>query len=176
MTEEKKKTLQELLSFEKEAHYLLDENGGLITERVGVLMDALERELPEKVDRTRGFLDAVDFNVSRLKAKEKEFRVPRLALESVYEMAKARIKNTMESMGKHELVGADYIFKLGKGKKKILIDEPFLPPEFKKIIVTTTTVVDFEKIEAALERGEKVSGVATEGQFRLLQQTNKGIK
>ena len=150
-----------------------------VVESEGELTPELERRLEvnsqmllQKVDGYAHIDEQLEMQADYFKAKAKRFAEIGERFRSARERLRDRVKQAMVEMGKDEVKGHEFRYKLQNCKQSLEIDPSLVPEQFKMIV--TTTAIDKEKIRAALTDGLDVPGARLEGGKALRIYENTG--
>lgn len=140
---------------------LLAESEGELSPDLEKRLDINTTQLLEKVDAYKFVMDEFESQASLWKARKQACDAIEKRFASQVDRMKDRIRVAMKEMGETEISGEFYRFQLRKGRPKLVIDdEDKIPPDFKMVV--QTTVIDKEKLTAALGDGFDVPGVHQE--------------
>lgn len=132
------------------------ENGGELPDDLAAKIFASEKSIQEKADNYAVFIDQLKAEIEFFKDKAKEFRAVAKSLENLDANIKERMKYAMEELGKDEIIGDVYRFKLSSAQPRLELDESKIPADFKK--TTVTIEADKDSIKQALKSGHNVEG------------------
>lgn len=146
------------LEFEKQ---LIESNGEIsLGDPVEIIMADVQNKLSEK-------LDSYEMVMTRLKSRAEDYRKysqqfakSAQAMEKANERMRDKIKEAMQLMGKDEVNGNMFRYKLAQSNFSLVIDEDILPDEYKKTLISV--VPDKEKIKEDLKNGIKIEGARLE--------------
>jgi hypothetical protein len=100
-----------------------------------------------------------------LPAQAQRFQLAARARANMAQTMKDRVKFVMREMDAKELPGDFNSFKLSSGRKKLVMDESKIPPEF--FMETIVRKPNMELIETALQNGIEVEGCRFEDIYSL---------
>lgn len=151
---------------------LLIENGGEISEEMSNYLEITEKNLAEKVDSYKNFIDHVETAIIFYKQKEEEAYKVRKGYENLIENLKNNLKFTMETLNTNELKGIDYRYKIVASKPRVdVVDENQLNKKYIKEKITY--VVDKELIKNDIDQGVTVIGARLVESYSLRNFVNK---
>lgn len=137
---------------------LLIESGGELDPVLEQWMQLNEKNISEKVDGYKLFMDHLAAKIDFLKGMEEEIYGTRKALANQIDRMKNTLKFAAAQMQKDELLGERYRFKISESKPKLSIeDADSIPAQFM-----TETIVfkpDLEALQKAIDAGEVIPGV-----------------
>lgn len=168
------KSLSMLMDLETEIERQLEASGGELSEELEKFVTEIEVELPQKIDGYSRFFATIESKESYLREKAKKFESAARTWANIEKRLKDSMKAHMIKHKKTELVGNDSVFKLVKTAQKMIISTAALPQEFTK--TTVSIEPDREKILAAKELGNIVTGVSFEDNFSLRETVPNAAK
>lgn len=161
MEQQKSTESRSLVAIVKDFHALDDlliETGGELCPTLENWLQINEHNLAEKVDNYKLYMEHLDSRVDYFKGIKEQCNTAQNSLKGMIERMKNNLKFTMENLNVDELKGEMFRFKLSKKSQKIAVEnEGLVPAKFGKEV--TTTVLDMEMIEKAIEAGETVPGI-----------------
>jgi len=137
----------------------------LILEQDGEITDLIienwmiinEKNLAEKVDHYKYFLESLEQGAQFFKDKAEEATKARKHYENVIDRLNNNLKQTMNDLGTDELIGNEYRYKLVRGKPKVeVLDEEKLPAKYMREIVELKP--DKDLIKKELESSVEIEG------------------
>lgn len=128
-------------------------------------LDEIGSTLEEKVDSYVGRIGGLELMADQCRKRAQEATKAARSLESIQERLEERIKYTMNSMGRTELSGSEWRYKLTPTKGSLVVFEDQVPESYK--IQVTTWSVDKERVRAALDSGLGVMGAVIKPGFQL---------
>lgn len=151
------------------------ESGGEITPELEARLDISAEKLPQKVDNYNFIIQELEGQAQVWKMRKDASNAIQKQFEGHVERVKDRIREAMRAMNASELAGNLYKFQLRKSQPKLVIDdENKIPDEFKMVV--QTTVLDKERVKAALVDGFDVPGAHVESNGSLYPMANNGGK
>jgi hypothetical protein len=154
-------TLMDLAAEANQLTQMLIECGGELTPELEARLDVNRELLFKKVDSYNFIMEQFEAQALLWKKRKDAMNAIQKRFESQVERLNDRIKLAMKEMGKDEIKGNLYRFKLVKSQPKLIIDdEATLPGQFKMIVQVTTT--DKEKLKSALKDGFEIPGARLE--------------
>lgn len=151
-----KSSLTELAAEAAEISRMILEAGGELTPEIESRLTVNTQSLLAKVDGYNYIIDEMEAQAAIWKRRKEACAAIEKRFSSNVESLWTRIKMAMKELGKTEIKGNLYRFKLSTSAGKLELDESKLPAEFKMVV--QTTVPDKEKIKAALKDGFAVPG------------------
>lgn len=137
---------------------LLIESGGELTEELEQALALNEKNLQQKVDGYKLYIEHLKTRAEYFKNLENEAKEARKMFENVEDKLKERIKHVMSFLNVNEIEGETFRFKLIEGKDKLVVkDEALVSDEYKREVVSLE--LDKEKLLHDLQSGLKIEGV-----------------
>lgn len=145
---------------------------GLIDEAQGELNPTLEAWLAEigadlgnKVDCYIGRVDGLEMMADVCRKRAKDATAAARTIENMQAQLEDRIKLTMNELGRNELQGTEWRYKLTATKGSLQINEGELPAAYT--IQVTTSAPDKERVRAELDAGKLIPGATIKPGFQL---------
>lgn len=160
MEESQSKTLVTLVTEAAAIEQALIESGGEIGPELEALIPKIEGDLALKVDSYAYLIDRMKMNCEFYKQKAKDLTDLAKKCEAFSERLQDNMTFSMLSLGKDELNGNEFRYKLQKSESAKILDEKAIPAEFQVIKVTETP--DRVAIKNAIKEGREVPGAALE--------------
>lgn len=172
MSEEKRVTLSGLLFEQRTLSEMLMESGGEIDSEIEKRIEALEIDLPVKIDRVAFMLEALDDAESRLLDYKAQVDQGIKSAKKTSERLKERVKTLMIQNSVKTLEGESKKLSLSKLKSKLILNEDFEEkhPDFLKEKVVYK--VDKEQVRQYIESGLTLDGAELIENYAL----KKGLK
>lgn len=155
------RTLPQLIQDNSAIVSLFLETGGQDNEVLDAWMNANLQDMSEKIDSYRYVMLAIEDHIESFNRRAAEFKDAAKVLENGLDRMKERIQFAMGALGKDELTGNDFRFKLIKNPPKVVIEDEDQIPAFlcnERI----TFVPDKARIREMIERGETVVGCSVQ--------------
>lgn len=146
-------------------------NDGVLTPELEEKFNLATGDLAKKADAYRVVCDGLEAKADHWNNMAKQMLVVRKVLESQVERLRGNLKYVMASMTTTELEGHNWIWKLSRGRPKLVIDESKLSSIYFKTV--ETKVIDKERIEGDLALGLSVDGAHYEETAVLKSYANK---
>jgi hypothetical protein len=140
---------------------LLTESMGELSPEIEKRLEVNEQALISKADGYNFIIEQLEANAAMWKRRKDACAAQQKKFEGQIERLKDRIKEAMRTMDRTEVSGQFYKFQLRKSAAKLVIEnEAALPADCKMVV--QTTVVDKERVKAALVDGFDVPGARLE--------------
>lgn len=149
---------------------LLQEEGGELNTILESWFDDISKNLTEKVDAYHGRLEQLERLSDIARKRAQDAQAAARTIERMDSALRDRIKHAMTVMDTKEVRGVEWRYRVTPTKGSLVFQEERVPDRFKMQV--TTTVVDKERLRAALEAGEIVSGAVIEPGFALRSYRN----
>jgi hypothetical protein len=153
-------SLHELVSqFENGIRALTDETDEAQIEQQVIALTALEGDLTVKAASICGYLDRLESEAARYKRIQDEAQRRCTVLKNIMARLEQRTCENLRAYeavtGRAEIGGIGGRIKVAKagGVQALQLDEAHVPEEYKKEVVTTSTVIDKDAIRVALKNG-----------------------
>ncbi len=135
---------------------LLDEANGEVDSILESFQQEISTNLSGKVDKYKHVIDNFDTQAEIARNKSKMFAAAAQSLEKLSDGVKQRIKDAMQIMGKDEITGQDFRFKLSNTAGSLKLNEELIPDSY--MIVETITRPDKERIKKEVQAGKEIPG------------------
>lgn len=153
--------LPELVRLSNELRLYLVESNGEISDEMAQGLAILETNLPTKCDSYKFVIDDMELETVKWKERADEFTRVSRGYKSFVERLKDNLKHAALAMGKTELFGNDYRWKLQNSKPSVVIEnEELIPGKYKTVVQTFK--IDKDQMLADLQAGIDIQGARLE--------------
>jgi hypothetical protein len=135
---------------------LVDQAQGELNPVLESWLAEIGTSLAEKVDAYVGRITALSLLADQCRARAQDAQKASRTLEGMQDALEDRIKHTMRVLGRTDLTGEEWRYKLSPTKGSLVVNEAEIPTNYTMQV--TTTSVDKERVRASLDAGELVPG------------------
>lgn len=153
--------------------HILD-NGGELSPELEEALLKVDLSMAVKIEGYAHLISRMEMEASYFSAKAQALSRIARSHERVVDRLWQRIKEAMIETERTELEGETVVYKLIKGKPKLIINENLLGSEYKDKVVIEE--VNKDRVKEALDSGEMLDGARYEGGFTLRCVNKKGTK
>lgn len=155
------KTLTSLVAEVAEIETKIIESNGEITPEIETLLCLNTKELSSKVDNYVGLIQKMEQCEAYYYEKAQFFLTLAKAFDGVKTSCNERMLQALKDLGKDEIKGTDYKFKIYKSPPKLVIDDKEKIPE-QFLVIKTDVLIDNAALKTELKSGKPMEGAHLE--------------
>lgn len=169
-----KQTLGNLIEDAARLESMLIDSGGEISEELEAELKSWEENFEEKIDGYGVIMERFELSAEHWKRKASQMTQTARQLDNMVKRLKDRLRFGMTSLGRDEVTGDQYRFKLSKIAPKVVIEDESVIPSVclekeEKWKISKTKVKDM------LLSGRHVPGAYLEDNYSLRRSINKEV-
>lgn len=148
-------------------------SGGELSEDVAKVLAEVEKDLPVKVDSYAFIQDKIKAEVEFWGDRNKQIESVLKGFKNFEDALKERLKIAMKTLGKTEVDGNEFKFKLQEGGNVLVVEnEKAIPSEYFETVVTA--VLKKKELMQDLEMGIEIDGASLSKPQYVKKYINRG--